>query len=129
MATRLYPQTRNREVLAQLAGVRADTWRELKLMRRVERALKHFTTEFDFDEGESLRFAAWQENQGTQIAILDNFLLCGWGRVDGAVLTSLGFDPYCGATDDLSLVTYLCRRHGVALCGVDVAALEGLTWT
>lgn len=105
MATRLYPNTEDRIVLAQLAGVPAATWERLDRLTQAEQPLD--------DE---------------EVSELESFLLIGWGRVDVASVLALGFSPTCDGIDDPETVRRLLEAHQVNLKGVEADRLEGFHW-
>lgn len=106
MGTRLYPNTEDRAVLAQLAGVPEATWERLEQLTEVRQRLG--------DE---------------EVSGLESFLLFGWGRVDVATLLAFSFDTACDGTDDPKTVRRLLAAHHVDLKGVEIDRLEGLHWS
>ena len=120
MATRLYPDTTDRAVLARLADVPETTWERLDQLNQVEQCRKSWS---------SLRDLYREMPHDEEVVRLENFLFFGWGRADFCALHQTGLDPVCDATQDLELVRQLLTAHGVDLYGLEVEALGGLSWS
>ncbi len=120
MATRLYPGTTDRTVLARLAGVPETTWERLDQLNQAEQERESWSSQRDLYR---------ELSPDEEVARLETFVLFGWGRADFRALQQTGLDPSCDATQNLELVQQLITAHGVDLYGVDVAELGGLDWS
>lgn len=118
--TRLYPYTRNPEVLERLAGVPAGTSQAADQLDRELEAAR-----FDDEAYEAAERAA-----GEAACALRGFRIFGWGRFRGwQAAEDAGHDPVSGSTSDEDLVAALLRAQGVSLPeGVTLADLEGVGW-
>ena len=127
MAIRLYPVTKNESVLEQLAGVPADTFETLKVLRPLLDRLPdaHGADEDQDKEGGFIGFSVMLQFY-PEVRKLEEFLTFGWGRVESSV--DLG-DEYAGKVTDEENVRTILFCQGVELPeGMDWRALEGLCW-
>lgn len=120
MATRLYPSTTDRAVLARLADVPEETWERLDTLTQSGRDEKSGAALKAFHEGRT---------RDEEVSRLEDFLLYGWGRADGRALQRTGLDPVCDATQDLEQVQQLIAAHGIDLYDLELEALGGLDWS
>lgn len=150
MGTRLYPITETPETLEALCGVAPGTHAALKLLQNQERAEKSDIQEaFEaamsvgadlaplrqlWLETDEQYYEAIQRHRDT--AILDNFLVFGWGKLTSGCWALLNEwnrgneNPgYCGETKDQGKVADLLNEQYVALPdGITIESLEGLAW-
>ena len=121
MGVRLYPRTENDEMLEMLAEVPAGTMKLLKESKAREKAELDKTK--DFFEKNEIRYKFFEERSGSEIEVLNNFLLYGWGK---------GIHPKhgcCGHQLNPEKVKTLLSECGVVLPnGIKVEDLEGVCW-
>ena len=138
MATRLYPRTKDKKIIAQLAGIKGDAssaWKSYKEIRRVEKAFGALAAgvgePFGCGEFDEASYDLYVLRSESEAGPLFRFDLSGWGRiaVSSEWLESRGFVSYGDATKDPEVVEEILRAQGVELPrDVKTESLEGLYW-
>jgi hypothetical protein len=126
MGTRLYPITKNPQVIEKLAGVNPGTYEALDIFtRNPENEYTYDTTEEEYEDLCSRKPAGWRA--------LEQFQTWGWNKFNGAALGVLkrwGLDREAGSTKNPIVVRALVTSMGIDLegKGVKLEDLEGLVW-
>jgi hypothetical protein len=141
MGTRIYPTTRNGNILEILAGVPAGTHASLTKITldnnaEVERLQREGLDWVAIDE---VKFQQWKKFQLLPEGGLDGFLTFGWGKFTNETYEIIkgnipaGEDEewvWCGGTTDVGLIDSIMEAQGVDLekLGINPEDLEGLSW-
>lgn len=123
MGTRLYPITKKAEIVEQLAEVPTGTHAAL---RAFETDPENQYSYGDMDKGYEVHC-----RKSPELHKLDDFLLYGWDKFNGAALGVLqrwGLEREIGKTTNPIIVRALINSMGIDLKGVKIEDLEGLVW-
>jgi len=141
MGTRIYPTTRNGNILEILAGVPAGTLESLKslMVEQKEQIDKARSEGKDFVELDQIDYEHYKIRQSRPEGLLDGFLTFGWGKftnetyelINGNIPAGEDKDwVWCGGTTDVGLIDSIMEAQGVDLekLGINPEDLEGLSW-
>ena len=131
MGIRVYPNTKNHDVLERIIGVPAGTWQKY-LDKQAEIDAKKTEMRERGDHFADISEWAWNAMQDAEhgIASCDNFDTFGWGRMgwqpekyheDGCLSPG-------GGTNDPHEVFEIIARNGIDLGDAKLEELEGVGW-
>ena len=111
MATRLYPNTDNPQILEQLANVPPGTHAELTAIeQRHQHELKDITDFSTRYEIEERHYNEIHDHENHNIEKLYDFILSGYGRLRYTNFADPE-DAIAGSTKQLPLIVNICRKH------------------
>jgi len=141
MGTRIYPTTRNGNILEILAGVPAGTFESLQTLLTEQKAQmdKARNERKDFVELDQIDYEHYKARQNRPEGLLDGFLTFGWGKftnetyelINGNIPVGADEDwLWNGGTTDVGLIDSIMEAQGVDLekLGINPEDLEGLSW-
>lgn len=125
MGTRLYAGTKNAQIIEQLAGVPEGTYETLKAFEEDPQ------NQYVWGDTEKGYEVYCRKQSQPNLALLDEFLLYGWGKFNNAaigVLERWGLNREVDSTSNPVIIRSLITSMGIDTKGVAHRELEGLKW-